>query len=91
MMNAKEKAIKQIQKEVMSSQAMMKRFIEEIADEENLYCRAIDIAIKAVLEDIAKKPLYVIDKGKGKIKYMDVGDADWFKELKEKYLNTLSQ
>lgn len=51
-MNAKQEAIKQIQKEVMSSRDMMERFVEEIEDEHNLYCRAIDIAIKRITDDI---------------------------------------
>ncbi len=48
----------------------------------------IKMAKLEVFDDIGKQPLYAVDKGGGKIKYIDVKEADWFKTLKKKHLRT---
>ena len=49
--------------------------------------KSIQKAKKELFYDVAKQPLYAINKGK-KIKYIDVKDTDWFKELKKRHLST---
>ena len=93
-MNAKEKAIKQIQKEVMSSEDMMEKFVEEIADEENLYCRAVDIALEEQAQQIFNGfnklwSCLKFEKRKSKVigYTFDKGDMDKFK----RHLSTFSE